>query len=137
MPAMFRSKYKWKALPNKLIAFNSFVQEKEAGTKQLKASRSTSTCNRAIEISWREVQDISVLLASGELKTDANTADDDDTCNILIDDIFEKSGVLIRFCVALAKGICQEKLTDDTLLQASEAVAEGVRNFEQFASLRK
>ncbi len=108
------------------------MQGKASEDKQPKASRCTNA--ETVPITWREVHDISVLLANGDLKSNS---DDDNTRNILVDDILDKSGQLIRFCVALAKGICQEQLLDETLLKASEAVDSSVQNFEQFACIRK
>ncbi len=120
-----------KLYPYMLLYF-VFLQAKASEDKQPKASRCTST--ETVQITWREVQDISVLLAAGELKTNS---DHDNTRNILLDDIFDKSGQLIHFCVALAKGICQEQLSDETLLKANQAVESSVHNFEQFACLWK
>ena len=108
------------------------LQAKTSEDKQPKESTFSNT--ETVQISRRAVHDISVLLANGDLKSNS---EDDNTRNILADDILDKSGQLIRFCVALAKGICQEKLSDETLLKASEAVDASVKNFEEFACIRK
>ena len=88
-----------------------------------------------VALNVKDIKEYSVLLATEQLrKCDSES---EDTRNILIDDILGKSGDVLRLCVALAKGIDLQELSDDTLLKASQSLDVCVHSFEEFAVVKK